>query len=52
MNPYEVLGVSPGASQEEIKKALDDARNAITSCQSNVNELFQSNRQTLNKVMG
>ena len=39
-------------AMEEIKKALDDARNAITSCQSNVNELFQSNRQTLNKVMG
>ena len=39
-------------AMEEIKKALDDARNAITSCQSNVNEMFQSNRQTLNKVMG
>ncbi|MBQ3678980.1 MAG: hypothetical protein II929_05665 [Succinivibrio sp.] len=37
---------------EEIKKAMDDARNSITSCQSNISELLQTNRQTLNKVMG
>ncbi|WP_295365628.1 hypothetical protein [uncultured Succinivibrio sp.] len=39
-------------AMEEVKKNLDDARNAITSCQSNISELLQSNRQTLNKVMG
>ncbi len=37
---------------EEVKKNLDDARSAITSCQSNISELLQTNRQTLNKVMG
>ncbi len=39
-------------AMEEIKKCMDDARNAITSCQSNISELLQTNRQTLNKVMG
>ncbi len=39
-------------AMEEIKKATDDARNSITSCQSNISELLQTNRQTLNKVMG
>ncbi len=39
-------------AMEEIKKTVDDARNSITSCQSNFNELLQSNRQTMNKVLG
>lgn len=39
-------------AMEEVKKNLDDARNSITSCQSNISELLQTNRQTLSKVMG
>lgn len=37
---------------EEIKKAIDDARNSILSAQQNANELHQTHRQTMNKVMG
>ena len=39
-------------AMEEIKKCIDDARNSITSSQQNINEMLQTNRQTLNKVMG